>query len=98
MSSVLVAVNRYGAFALFASVCLISLVYVCFAMPETSGRSLESKDGLFERPWYTVHKVAYANADDERLEYISSDAKLGKMETESEMEVRVHDYDAKAVA
>jgi len=45
-----------------------------------------------------VHKVAYANADDERPEYISSDAKLGKTETESEMEVRVHDYDAKAVA
>lgn len=96
MPSLLVATDRYGAFAFFGSICLISLIYVYFAMPETSGRSLESMDSLFERPWYTVHKVAYASADDGRPEYWSNDAKLG--ETESEMDVRVHDDDAKAAA
>ncbi|KAF5965860.1 quinate transport [Fusarium coicis] len=48
----------------WAIICTISLVYVYFAMPETSGRSLESMDKLFERPWYTVHKIAYPTADD----------------------------------
>ncbi|KAI0203414.1 general substrate transporter [Astrocystis sublimbata] len=52
--SLLVATNRYGAFAFFASICSVSLVYVFFAMPDTTGRSMESLDGLFERPWYTV--------------------------------------------
>ena len=33
-------------------------------MPETAGRSLESMDSLFERPWYTVWKVAYPKPRD----------------------------------
>ncbi|KAF5003946.1 hypothetical protein FDECE_9535 [Fusarium decemcellulare] len=64
MPSLLAATQRYGAFMFFLSICAISLVYVFFAMPETSGRSLESMDKLFERPWYTVHKIAYPTADD----------------------------------
>lgn len=64
MPSLLAATDRYGAFAFFATICFISLVYVFLAMPDTSGRSLESIDSLFERPWYTVWKVAYPNADD----------------------------------
>ncbi|KAF5681226.1 quinate transporter [Fusarium heterosporum] len=64
MPSLLAATERYGAFMFFLSICVISLVYVYFAMPETSGRSLESMDKLFERPWYTVHKIAYPSADD----------------------------------
>lgn len=64
MPSLLAATQRYGAFMFFLSICTVSLVYVYFAMPETSGRSLESMDKLFERPWYTVHKIAYPTADD----------------------------------
>ncbi|PSN74168.1 general substrate transporter [Corynespora cassiicola Philippines] len=64
MPSLLAATKRYGAFVFFASMCSISLVYVFFALPETAGRSLESMDKLFERPWYTVHKVAYPTASD----------------------------------
>lgn len=64
MPSLLAATARYGAFAFFASVCCLSLVYVFFAMPETAGRSLESMDSLFERPWYTVWKVAYPKPRD----------------------------------
>ncbi|KAH7362558.1 general substrate transporter [Plectosphaerella cucumerina] len=64
MPSLLAATDRYGAFIFFLSICAISLVYVFFALPETSGRSLESMDKLFDRPWYTVYKAAYPTPDD----------------------------------
>ncbi|RGP79807.1 hypothetical protein FLONG3_2121 [Fusarium longipes] len=64
MPSLLAATERYGAFMFFLSISTCSLIYVYFAMPETSGRSLESMDKLFERPWYTVHKIAYPTVDD----------------------------------
>jgi sugar porter (SP) family MFS transporter len=64
MPSLLAATHRYGAFALFASICILSLAFVYVAMPETSGRSLESMDALFDRPWYTVHKAAYPRQED----------------------------------
>lgn len=64
MPSLLAATHRFGAFVFFACICVCSLVYVFFAMPETAGRSLESMDSLFERPWYTVRKVAYPSAAD----------------------------------
>lgn len=64
MPSLLVATHRYGAFAFFASICTLSLAYVFVAMPETSGRSLESMDSLFQRPWYTVFKIAYPRPED----------------------------------
>ncbi|GKZ33074.1 hypothetical protein AbraIFM66950_002849 [Aspergillus brasiliensis] len=60
--------DEWGAFAFFACICLVSLVYVFFAMPDTTGRSLEALDGLFERPWYTVYQVAYAKEEDEEIE------------------------------
>lgn len=64
MPSLLVATHRYGAFAFFASICCMSLAYVFVAMPETSGRTLESMDKLFQRPWYSVYKVAYPRPED----------------------------------
>ncbi|KAK1722193.1 general substrate transporter [Colletotrichum lupini] len=64
MPSLLAATERYGAFIFFASICSVSLVYVYLAMPETFGRSLESMENLFNRPWYTVYKVAYPKAED----------------------------------
>lgn len=68
MPSLLAATHRYGAFIFFLSLCTISLGYVYLAMPETAGRSLESMDKLFDRPWYTVHKVAYPTPDDLKME------------------------------
>ncbi|KLU91114.1 quinate permease [Magnaporthiopsis poae ATCC 64411] len=64
MPSLLAATDRYGAFIFFLCVCSVSLVYVYLALPETSGRSLESMDKLFDTPWYQVHKIAYPTADD----------------------------------
>lgn len=73
MPSLMAATDRYGAFVFFLSICTISLVYVYFAMPETAGRSLESMDKLFDRPWYSVHKIAYPTADDMRVELRDED-------------------------
>lgn len=64
MPSLLAATHRFGAFAFFASICTCSLIYVFFALPETAGRSLESMDRLFERPWYTVRQIAYPTTGD----------------------------------
>ncbi|KAI7517889.1 hypothetical protein KC331_g21496 [Hortaea werneckii] len=64
MPSLLAATDRYGAFAFFASICVCSLVFAFLCMPETAGRSLESLDALFQRPLYTIWKVAYPTDED----------------------------------
>ncbi|GAB1197814.1 hypothetical protein APSETT444_007117 [Aspergillus pseudonomiae] len=71
MPSLLAATHKWGAFVFFGCICLTSLVYVFFAMPDTTGRSLEELDSLFQRPWYTVYQVAYPSHDEmqgERVE------------------------------
>ncbi|KAJ5444316.1 sugar transporter [Penicillium daleae] len=70
MPSLLAASQKWGAFVFFGCICLISLIYVYFAMPDTTGRSLEALDGLFQRPWYTVHRVAYAEKDEIQIEQL----------------------------
>lgn len=78
MPSLLAGTDRYGVFVLFASICTIPLIYVFFALPETAGRLLESMDSLFDRPWYTVHRVVYPTIDDVKPEMFDdgSDKKL----------------------
>lgn len=78
MPSLLAVTDHYGAFVFFGSVCAVSLVYVYFAMPETSGRSLESMDKLFDRPWYTVHTIAYPTREDLRPELYEDEEGLEK--------------------
>ncbi|KAL4738806.1 hypothetical protein BDV11DRAFT_215688 [Aspergillus similis] len=68
MPSLLAATHRWGAFLFFSCIGVLGLVYVSLAMPDTTGRSLEALDKLFERPWYTVYKVAYASQDELRAE------------------------------
>lgn len=83
MPSLLAATDRYGAFIFFLSICAISLAYVYLALPETSGRSLESMDRLFDQPWYTVHKSAYPSPDDLRPSAASIESSLKPHETNS---------------
>ncbi|KAF3011184.1 hypothetical protein E8E13_011575 [Curvularia kusanoi] len=73
MPSLLAATHRFGAFVFFGVICCCSLVYVFFALPETAGRSLESMDALFERPWYTVRRVAYPDQEDLKFQHVDSD-------------------------
>ncbi|KAL4747772.1 hypothetical protein BDW72DRAFT_209392 [Aspergillus terricola var. indicus] len=68
MPSLLAATHRWGAFLFFSCIGVLGLVYVSLAMPDTTGRSLEALDKLFERPWYTLYKVAYASQDELRAE------------------------------
>lgn len=50
----LLAIDNYGAFYLFATVLLISLAVFWFFLPEVSGRSLETMEELFSLPWYLI--------------------------------------------
>ncbi|KAL4798508.1 hypothetical protein BDV19DRAFT_377035 [Aspergillus venezuelensis] len=84
MPSLLAATHRWGAFLFFSIICVLGLIYVSLAMPDTTGRSLEALDRLFQRPWYTVHKIAYANKDDMQAESTNkADGKLGSEHLES---------------
>lgn len=51
--------GNYGAFYFFAAWCLIALIYTFIMVPETSGRSLESMDALFEGQWRERKKNAH---------------------------------------
>lgn len=65
-----------GTFWCFAAVTIVGGVWVWFFVPETSGRSLESMDRLFELPWYRIglhgnrdaeeRDIAYDKAQDEK--------------------------------
>ena len=59
--SILTSMNRWGAFLFFATWCLLALAYAFIMVPETSGRTLESMDRLFEHPWYEMRIYAYEN-------------------------------------
>lgn len=95
MPSLLAATKRYGAFVFFASICTISLVYVFFALPETAGRSLESMDKLFERPWYTVRRVAYPTAEDFAEGRDVETKAIDEEEVEKNEEIRIDQTSAK---
>ncbi|OAA59911.1 General substrate transporter [Niveomyces insectorum RCEF 264] len=45
-----IAMDKWGAFYFFAAWCLVALIYVFIMVPETSGRSLESMNQLFDHP------------------------------------------------
>lgn len=52
-----------GTFWCFAAVTILGGLWVWFSVPETSGRSLESMDRLFDLPWYRIG--LYGNRDAE---------------------------------
>ena len=83
----LTATHRWGAFVFFASICAVSLVFVWFCMPETAGRSLESMDGLFERPLWKIKEVAYPTKEDVLVRGIRDVEDLDKVARIEEREV-----------
>jgi sugar porter (SP) family MFS transporter len=52
-----------GTFWLFTAITLIGGVWAWFTIPETSGRSLESIDKLFELPWYKIGRFGAPEAE-----------------------------------
>lgn len=57
-------ISPKGTFWCFAAVTFVGGIWVWFSVPETSGRSLESMDHLFELPWYRIG--LYGNKDAEQ--------------------------------
>ncbi|EXA30895.1 hypothetical protein FOVG_17771 [Fusarium oxysporum f. sp. pisi HDV247] len=56
--SILSSMDSWGAFIFFAGWCLVALIYVFFAVPETAGLPLEHIDALFECPWWQIRSKA----------------------------------------
>lgn len=54
MPLMMIALKPYGSFYLFTVVCLLSICWVWFFIPEISGRSLESMEEIFNLPWYLI--------------------------------------------
>ncbi|KAL1859760.1 hypothetical protein VTK73DRAFT_7456 [Phialemonium thermophilum] len=59
-----------GTFWCFAAFTVVGGVWVWLSVPETSGRSLETMDRLFELPWYKIGLYGNQAADrqDEEME------------------------------
>jgi hypothetical protein len=65
-----------GTFWFFAVITIIGGIWVWFSVPETSGRSLESMNRLFDLPWYKIGM--HGNEDADR-----QDAAIGDKEREA---------------
>lgn len=50
----LTALDRWGLFAFWTCIGVIAAIYIFVFIPETSGRSLESMDELFEQRWWRI--------------------------------------------
>lgn len=62
-SSMLVAFDRWGAFAFFAAICVLGLTFVFLCIPDTTGRSLEEITAIFDTPAFSIWRVAYAKPE-----------------------------------
>ncbi|KAH7066959.1 MFS quinate transporter-like protein [Paraphoma chrysanthemicola] len=49
-----IGMSTGGTMLFFSSVTAVGLVWVYFFLPETSGKSLESMDEMFNLPWYLI--------------------------------------------
>ena len=59
----------YGVYFFFASLMIVSVVFVFFLIPETKGIPLESMDQLFEtKPVWRAHQRVLAIIEQEREE------------------------------
>ncbi|KAM4065736.1 major facilitator superfamily protein [Hirsutella rhossiliensis] len=58
-------ISPKGTFWCFAAVTLLGGIWVWFSVPETSGRSLESMDRLFDLPWYKVGLYGNRHAEEQ---------------------------------
>lgn len=58
-----------GTFWCFAAVTILGGIWVFLSVPETSGRSLESMDALFELPWYRIGLYGNKDADEKEVAF-----------------------------
>ncbi|KAH6986304.1 general substrate transporter [Ilyonectria sp. MPI-CAGE-AT-0026] len=81
-------ISPKGTFWCFAAVTFIGGLWVLISVPETSGRSLESMDHLFDLPWYKIG--LYGNQDAEQKD-IAKDEKQRIAEEDHGMGVEIED-------
>lgn len=73
-------ISPKGTFWFFAIVTIIGGIWVWFSVPETSGRSLESMNRLFDLPWYKIG--LYGNQDADRQDVVANEkeSEVGRAE------------------
>lgn len=64
-------ISPKGTFWFFAAVTILGGVWVWFSVPETSGRSLESMNRLFDLPWYKIG--LHGNEDADRQDVVMNE-------------------------
>ncbi|KID90514.1 MFS quinate transporter [Metarhizium guizhouense ARSEF 977] len=62
-------ISPMGTFWCFAAVTILGGIWVWFSVPETSGRSLESMDRLFDLPWYKIGLHGNRDAEQQDMAY-----------------------------
>ncbi|GAO19178.1 uncharacterized protein UV8b_00543 [Ustilaginoidea virens] len=62
-------ISPKGTFWCFAAVTILGGIWVWLSVPETSGRSLESMDRLFDLPWYKIGLYGNRDADKQDVAY-----------------------------
>lgn len=81
--SILSSMGKYGAFYFFAARCLVAWIYTFFMVPETSGRSLESMDVLFEGRWWEMRKNAHIGDGVDGKQVDEEEEKTGERKIET---------------
>ncbi|POR36802.1 Quinate permease [Tolypocladium paradoxum] len=62
-------ISPKGTFWCFAAVTILGGAWVWLSVPETSGRTLESMDRLFDLPWYRIGLYGNRDAEQKDLAY-----------------------------
>jgi hypothetical protein len=80
-----------GTMMLFSCVTAVGLFWVWFALPETSGKSLESMDEMFNLPWLVIGRkgaqlTAGSGAMSEVLDHAGEKAATVEMENSGGVE------------
>lgn len=71
-------ISPKGTFWCYGAVTLVGGLWVWFSIPETSGRTLESMDRLFDLPWYRIGLYGNRDADAKDLAVNEKEEQLGQ--------------------
>jgi hypothetical protein len=89
-----------GTMLLFSCVTAVGLFWVWFALPETSGKSLESMDEMFNLPWLVIGRkgaqlTAGSGAMSEVLDHAGEKAATVEMENSGGVEAHTQRVEQK---
>lgn len=88
-------ISPSGTFWCFAAVTIIGGIWVLLFVPETSGRTLESMDRLFELPWY---KIGLFGNRDAELRDLAHDEKQMAEEYQRGSEFRLENKESETLS